>query len=617
MRPMKISPRRVLVSGASLVLALGCSASEGDGQTSDGWDSSDPMSSGGTTNAVSPVETGGSNATSGTVPTTQGSNPTASTSSPSTDDPPVSSTCGGEVVTDAKRVVRLSFNQLSRTLRVLLGEELGAALDAEFQIGVESTVARTFPPLSSPQEGSTITTGLWQKVNLIATHAGDYVLEHVGEVTGCGQEMSDACARNFVTEFAERAFRRPLTPTESSSVLAVYDEVKTIYGTVPEAVQYSVYAILQSPQFLYRTELGSSPNEAGPLSPYEFASALSYFLTDGPPDDALLDAAAQNQLLTRDQISAQVDRLLATDAARKNLEGALFSYFQLDTLASVKIDDPAFTSGTPQRPYLGVRESAYRELELFLENTLWDKPLSTLLTSKTSYINETLAPLYGITLPPQSDEGQFVETQLPDNRAGILTQVGFLASNSRPDVPSVVARGLVVNKTMLCQTNPPFPEEPAFVAQIEEAALKLSSATERERADYRTTTSPCLGCHLVFDAYGLALDSYDIIGRYRTQDPEGRDIDPSVTLPPLFDNEVAGDAVEMQAKIAANEGFDACFSRNMLNWALAEGSQLMPTSCATEAILNNYLKTDKTLSDLLREVAVSQSFIQRKAGVTP
>lgn len=619
MRPMKISPRRGVLSAASLVLALGCSASGDDGGSSTGWDSSEPMPSGGSTTAVSPTVSGGSNATSGAVaPTNQSNGSTASPSSQSTTDfPPPSTTCEGDVVTDQKRVVRLSFNQLSRTLHALLGDELGAQIDREFQIGAEATVARTFPPLSSPQEGSTITTGLWQKVNLMATHAGDYVLEHIGAVTGCGQDPSDACARQFVSTFAERAFRRPLTADESTSVLEVYDEVKALYEKVPEAVQYSVYAILQAPQFLYRTELGASPAEAGPLSPYEMANALSYFLTDGPPDEALLAAAAQNQLSTREQIISHVDRLLETEAARKNLEGALFSYFQLDTLASVKIDDPAFTSGTPQRPYLGVRESAYRELELFLENTLWDKPLSTLLTSKTSYINETLAALYGVTLPPQRDESQFVETELPDNRAGILTQVGFLASNSRPDVPSVVARGLVVNKTMLCQTNPPFPEEPAFVAAIEEAALKLASASERERADYRTSTAPCLSCHKVFDAYGLALDTYDIIGRYRTKDPEGRDIDPSVTLPPLFDNAVAADAIEMQYKIAENEGFDACFSRNMLSWALAEGSQLMPTSCATEAILNNYLKTDRTLSDLLREVAVSQSFIQRKAGVNP
>lgn len=603
---------RMFGSVAALTLGWGCSSSP-ESEMPDAW----AMPSGSTGAPLPPgVEPPNNPTTPGmpgaTATPPGGTTPPGSTAPDST--APPSQTCQGDVVSDTKRVVRLSFYQLSRSYHALFGDELGAALDHEYQIGESSTVARTFPPLASPQEGASINTGMWQKIDLMADFAADYVLENIGAVTGCGAQVSEQCARAFVEDFAERAFRRPLTAAESESVLKVYDEVKSIYGTVAEAVQYSVYAILQAPQFLYRTEFGSSVSEAGPLSPYETASALSYFLTDGPPDEALLAAAAANQLSTKQQIGAHVDRLLQTDVARKNLEGAMFSYFRLDNLATVKIDDPSFTVGTPDRPYTGVRESAYREAELFLEHVLWNEPLNALLTSKTSFVNQTLAPLYGVNVDG-SDENDFVQVDLPENRSGILTQVGFLASNSRPDVPSVVARGLVVNNAMLCQTNPPFPESEALVALIEEAAHKLNSATEREKAEYRTSTSPCSGCHVVFDAYGLALDSYDIIGRYRTTDPEGRPIDPTVTLPPLFDNEVAADAVEMQTKIAANPGFDACFSRNMMNWALAEGSQLMPTSCSIEAVANEFATTDKSFSALLKAVATSETFIQRKAGV--
>lgn len=630
MQRLKYPPRPSLLAAASVVFALGCASSPGD---TDDWMPSAPSSSDGINTAPSGVAPGvtvpvgsmvapstGSGAGVGPGPTAAPVNP-AVTPGPGVVNPPVDgpatpgTTCQEEVVTDAKRVVRLSFYQLSRTLHALLGEELGSSIDEKYEIGRASTVARTFPPLSSPQEGSTINTGLWQKVDLIADSASEYVLENVAEVTGCGQQLNDECAQAFVGSFAERAYRRPVLETEQESLMQVYSEIKEIYGTVPEAVQYSVYAILQSPQFLYRTELGSEPDQAGPLSQYEMASALSYFLTDSPPDAALLAAAANGELSTKEQIGAQVDRILQTEEARKNLEGAMFSYFRLDNLTTVKIDDPAFTSGTPERPYTGVRESSYREAELFLENVLWDEPLSALLTSKKSYVNQTLAELYGLTVDAQS-ESEFVEVDLPENRAGILTQIGFLASNSRPDVPSVVARGLVVNNAMLCQTNPPFPESEALTDLIEEAAVALSSATEREKAEYRTTTSPCSGCHLVFDAYGLALDAYDIVGRYRTTDPEGRPIDPSVVLPPLFDNEMAGSAVEMQEKIATNPGFDACFSRNMMNWALAEGSQLMPTSCSTQAVANEFAQSDKSFSALLKAVATSETFVQRKAGVT-
>ncbi|MES1178991.1 MAG: DUF1592 domain-containing protein [Myxococcales bacterium] len=553
-----------------------------------------------------------------------GGNGTAGTSGPSGGAAPGGSAgvgsnagCEGNAVSDNKRVVRLTFNQLSRTLHALFGDAFGSQVDAQFEIGAESSTARTFPPLSSPQEGSTITTGIWQKADLIANAAGVYTAANLSQRTGCGATPSDACAKAFVLSFAEKAYRHPLTPAESTSISQVYDEVKVIYGTVPEAVQSAVYAIAQSPQLLYRTEIGDSKDEAGPLTPYELASSVAYFLSDGPPDAELLRAAQTNALATPAEISSHVARILAMPAAKKNLEGALFSYFQIDNLATVKIDDPAFTAGTAAKPFTGVRESAYHEVELFLANTLWSGPLTGLLTSKKSYLNSTLAAVYGVQIPTQVDENQFLPTDLPANRGGLLTQVGFLASNSRPDVPSVVARGLVVNKSMLCQTNPPFPTDPTLVARIEEAGTTLASASERERAVFRGSTSPCSGCHRTFDAYGLALDSYDIIGRYRTMDPQGRPIDPSVTLPALFDNQLASDAVDMQRRIAENPGFTACFSKNMLNWALAEGSQLSPTSCATQAIVQGFEQTDKSLGSLLREVAVSRAFTHRNAGVNP
>ena len=591
-------PLVLVLCGAAL--ALGCTTGTIDspGQSTAGGSSSGSAS--------------GSASGTGTVATGGAGNPGPANGGAAGG--PSGTTCQGTEIADNKRVVRLSFNQISRTLHALLGDKFGAQLDAEYEIGTQASTARTFPPLASPQEGGSITTGLWQKADLIASSAGSYTLANLSQVTGCGATPTDTCAKAFVLSLAEKAYRRPLSAAESASLTQVYDEVKTIYGTAPEAVQHSVYAIVQSPQFLYRTEIGAAKDQAGPLSPYELASALSYFLTDAPPDAELLSAAKQNQLSTAAEIGAHVDRILLTNVARTNLEGALFSYFQLDNLGSVKIDDPAFTSGTAASPYSGVRESAYHELELFLANTLWSGPLTGLLTSKKSYLNSTLAPLYGVSLPAQSDASKFVSVDLPANRGGLLTQVGFLASNSRPDVPSVVARGLVVNKSMLRQANPPFPTDAATLASIAAAGTALASASERTRAEYRGMTSPCSGCHRNFDAYGLALDSYDSIGRYRTVDPEGRAIDSTVTLPGLFGNQVAQDTVDMQNKIAENPGFTACFSKNMLNWSLAEGSQLTPTSCATQAIAAAFSRTDKSLSSLLREVAISKAFTNRNAG---
>jgi hypothetical protein len=582
-------PLAALESGlaiACLMLVVGCTTGSVDGN-------GPPMSNGGSNGATGPSSAG----------TIQGGNG------------PVA--CDGSTVTDSKRIVRLSFNQISNTIHSLFGDTLGQKVDVDYEIGPESQTPRTFPPLANPHELGNIGKTIWPINDQIAAAAGTYTLANLDAVTRCGATPTDACAQSFVKTFAEKAFRRPLTDKEIVSITQVYSEVKTIYGTVPEAIQYSVSALVQSPQMLYRTEFGANQAQAGVLTPHEIASELSYFLTDGPPDAVLLDAAKQGKLATAADITPQVARILAMPAARKNLEGAMFSYFKLDNLATVKIDDSAFTHGTAEKPYTGLRESAYHEAELFFASTLWQSPLTSLLTSKKSSINTTLAAFYGISLPSHpADETTFVEVDLPAARAGLMTQVAFLASNSRPDVPSVVARGLVVNAALLCATNPPFPTDANTLAQIASAKTQLAAATSRAQSEFRTTTSPCRGCHSNFDAYGLALDNYDGIGRYRTMDPQGRSIDASVTLPLTAGGGVARDTIDMEVQIANQPGFASCVAKNMLNWALAEGSQLTPASCAARSVARGFNAGDKSFSSLLREVAVSDAFTNRGAGVS-
>lgn len=525
--------------------------------------------------------------------------------------------CEGDTVVVPKRIVRLSFNQLSSTIHALLDDTVGRQVDVEHEIGSESAIARTFPPLASPREGSVIGATIWPTNDKVAAAVGDYTLAHLDTITGCGAEPTEACASKFVAAFAEKAFRRPLSEAETISVAKLYTEVKGIYGTVPEAIQYSVYGLLQSPQLLYRTELGADQAQGGPLTPYELASELSYFLTDGPPDRELLDAAKAGELTTRSDITSHVARILLTPLAQKNLESAMFSYFRLDNVTTVKIDDPAFTTGTSAQPYLGVRNSAYRESQLFFEKVLWGGPLAELLTAKTATINTTLAALYDITLPTTpADETQFVQVELPATRGGLLTQAAFLASGSRPDGDdSVVARGLVINAALLCANNPPFPTDPTILENVMKAPGQ--DATAREKAQYRSDTEPCGDCHQAFDPYGLALHTYDSIGRYRTVDSKGRVIEPSVTLPANAGGGLAEDAIDMQRQIASSPAFATCVAKNIFNWALAEGVPLTPDSCAIRAVAAELEAGDPTFSSLLQQIATSEGFTQRLAGLSP
>jgi hypothetical protein len=472
---------------------------------------------------------------------------------------------------------------------------------------------RAFPPLQSPREGNSVTDATWKTMDGMAAAAGQYVFDNFTTVTSCGASPTDACAQQYLLTLAEKAYRRPLTAAEKTRLNALYTTaLKGDAGaTVKEAVQYGVYAIMQAPQFAYRTEFGSDWKVDGPLTPSEMASQLAYFLTDDVPDQQLLDAAAQGKLATAAEIGTHVDRLLKADAVKKNLHGAMMSYFAFPQLETVKIDDTAFTDG--------VRNSMYHEAELFLQSTLWNGKLTDILLSKKTTLNASLAKIYGVTqFPPPGvtpDADGFAPTDLPATRMGLLTQPGFLATRSRPDKTSVVGRGLLIKNALLCSETPPPPDSVAeAIAQISNAN---PDASERELADIRGSTSPCNGCHASFDAYGLAVDTFDVIGRYRTVDSKGRPITTNVTLPAAVGGGTAKDALEVAQKIAASGGFAKCMGRNLVNYALADVSAGAAdiNGCAAERVAEAFAKTDQTFSSLVKTVATSVAFGNRLKGV--
>ena len=445
-----------------------------------------------------------------------------------------------------RRLIRLSFNQIASSLKPVFGDAFAAKVLVDNQI--PATTERTFPPLGDTSEGTSYIDAKWQSADAIATAAGKHAFDNFAAFTACTDAPTPECAKAFLNTMAERAYRRPLDEREKTSVQLVYDEVVLAGGTPQQGVQAGVSAIFESPQFLYRTEFGASA-AGGPLTPYELASQLSYFLTDSPPDADLLAAAAQNKLATEAEVVAQVDRILTLPATKANLQDTVFSAYGIARVKSVVID------GLPPETFNnGVAASMFREGQLFINNVLWNGGLvSDLATSRKSFINAQLAPLYGIAAPTVVDADGFGAVDLPDNRAGITTSLGFLTSRSRPDQQSVVGRGLSVNDAILCQQNPAFPE--ALAAQIESLNTAQGDLSERERANYRATTAPCLGCHVSFDPYGISLENFDVVGRFRTMDAQGRPIDPSVTLPPVAGGTLATNAVEMGQALATSGAF--------------------------------------------------------------
>jgi hypothetical protein len=547
---------------------------------------------------VTPVGTDGPGVGAGGAGSVDGQSPVAPTD------------CSGTANAASKRIVRLSFNQIANSIGTLIDPSLTS------QLAVDNAILdskhRAFPPLQSPREGSAITDGQWTTIDAMASAGAQYVFDNFDAVTGCAADPTDSCAQTYLSTLAEQAYRRPLTTDEQGRIDALYGELQAEPdATVAEITQHVVYAILQAPQFVYRTELGDDWAVDGALTQYELASTLSYFLTDDMPDQLLLEAAAQGQLSTSDLVAAQVDRILEIPTARQNLADAMLSYFNYQGLENVVIQDPQFTDG--------VAASMYHEGELFLSNTLWSGELNDLLLSKKSVVNAGLAEIYGISPFPQAgttpDADGFAPVDLPDNRSGLVTMPGFLSTRSRPTETSVVGRGLLIKNAFLCTDTPAPPDN--LAEEIADVSEMQAEQTERQKAEYRQTTSPCSTCHLTFDAFGVALENYDLIGRFRTSDDAGRPIDSSVTLPDQIGGGSAANMVEVAQQIASTEAFAKCMGRNLINYALADtsaGSSEI-NSCTTKSVADAYAAAEEqTFSSLVRAVAASPAFASRSKG---
>jgi hypothetical protein len=489
------------------------------------------------------------------------------------------------------------------SIGALFGPTLATAVATDQSIA--DATERSFPPLANPREGTAITDATWGKGDAIATQVGKYVFDNFATVTACAT-ATDACAQQFIATFAERAYRRPLAAAETTSLTQVYTEVKAAGGTIQEGVQFSVISILESPQFLYRSEFGTDWKVAGALTSYETASQLSYFIADGPPDAPLLDAAKQNKLATAADIDAQATRLLGTAPVKQNLQQSMFAYFGAGAVLGVVMpDNPQFTQG--------VANSMYQETTLFINNTLWGPKVTDLVTSRRTWINTQLAFIYNVPAPPDATVDNFAPLDLADNRAGILTSPGYLVARSRPDFPSIVARGLLLNASVLCGINP------AFNTDLQPAidALKGTQAgwTDRQKSEYRMQTSPCMGCHQGFDPYGLTLGNFDNLARFQTMDAQGRAIDSSTILLVNAGGSMVKNATDMATQIATNGAFVSCVAKNMLVYGLAEPSGLSTDSCATRTVTNAFkASADQSFAALVRAVAASIPLGTRSPG---
>lgn len=322
------------------------------------------------------------------------------------------------------------------------------------------------------------------------------------------QSGTEACARSFIETFGRSAFRRPLAQEEITRYTSLFSGIAGIDG-FSEGIRWVLTAMLQSPSFLYRRELGRAEpgSDRYTLDPWEIASALSYGITGTMPDEALLRAAQAGELSTPEQIAAQAERLFSSPAALGSAERFVSQWLEIDTLETVPKDMATF-------PELdrAMRARLRKETETFVAHVLQDGSgtLDELLTADYSFADPELAAFYGFELPAGGVErdGLVLVSYAPEHQAGLLTQGSFLATHARPNGSSPVHRGVVVRERILCQDLPPPP--PGVNA---EPPAPDPNQTTRERYSAHSADPACASCHRLIDPIGFGFERFDGIGR--------------------------------------------------------------------------------------------------------
>jgi cytochrome c553 len=379
----------------------------------------------------------------------------------------------------------------------------------------------------------------------------------------CDPNSGPACVERIVAALARRAYRRPVTPREVASLMRFPALAKSEGESPEQGIQLAIQAMLVSPNFLFRIEHDPNPTDPArvhPVSDFELASRLSYFLWSSMPDEELLTLAESGKLHEPATVDAQVKRMLADERSAALADNFAGQWLELRNLDVVKPDPQKFPAWSPE-----LRDAMKAETRLFFDFVLREnRPIADFLDARYTFLNEKLAKFYGIEGVTGPD---FRRVELTtDQRGGLLGQAGVLTVSSYPTRTSVVIRGKYILQNILGDPPPP---APADVPPLDEAAVG-TSASLRQQMETHRASAVCASCHNKMDPLGFGLENYDGIGHWRTMDGKFP-VDASGTLP---NGKVFGTPAAMRAELISQlPEFSRCLVEKMLTFALGRGLQ--------------------------------------------
>jgi len=326
----------------------------------------------------------------------------------------------------------------------------------------------------------------------------------------------EACARRIATGLARRAFRRPVSATETDALVETFRRERTS-GTFESGVEAVLRRVLASPSFVFRPEIepaGTAPGTVFALNGYELASRLSFFLWSSIPDAALLRTAEQRTLTRPAVLARQVRRMLADPKARALTSNFAGQWLYLRNLAGIQPNSDLF----PDFDH-NLRQAMRTEAELFFDSIVReDRSVVDLLTANDTFVNERLARHYGI---PGVVGARFRRVTVEDARRGLLGKGAVLLATSHATTTSPVLRGKWILDNVLGSPPPAPPPDVPALAENDPAAPR----TMREQLERHRASPSCAACHKLMDPIGFALENFDAVGAWRTTSDSGAPLD--------------------------------------------------------------------------------------------
>jgi hypothetical protein len=415
-----------------------------------------------------------------------------------------------------------------------------------------------------------------------------------------GAAAETACLGQILDTFARRALRHRLSADERTWLTTVFTTVRALSGaTWDDGLSAVVQVLLQSPQFLYITETGTSVSGAAlptsRLTPSEVATRLALLLWGSVPDDALLDAAEQGQLDTKEQVATQARRMLADPRARRGYLDFTRQWLELEHLDATTKDATRCPGWNAT-----LAAAAATELDTFAADTFTSNgSVSDLYLGRTATLSSGLGAIYGLGTQTGS-------VQLPATRGGVLTRVGWLATHAHPIDTSPTLRGLAVRTRFMCEDIPAPP--PGVNVQL---PMVTGPSTLRQRlALHLDASAGCAACHTLMDPIGFGLEEFDAIGAHRTTETNGLAIDSSGSLESQGQVRMFQGGAGLSQTLATNPQARRCYLTQ--TWRYAHGrNETSKDRCHLDAAMTA-LGPTASLQDMVVAVVTSDAFLTRE-----